>query len=110
MDQFEAFLDVGVFAAAKDDRKDDLIFLSEKIAGFIDFKIEIVLTNLRSQADLFVLALVSVTFVLPFLLLILVLSIVHDLADWWILRGSYLHQVQVGIAGLCQCILGGDNS
>lgn len=88
--KLEAFVDVGVLAATEDDRADHFVAVFQKLTGTIHFGHEVVLTDLGAEADFFVLAVVCMPFVEPFLLLIFELSKVHNSADRGIFAGGDL--------------------
>ena len=109
-DQFETLLDVGVLATPKHDRKNDLVLLLQELAGPIDLEFQVMRADLRTQADLLILAMMRLGLVLPLLLLVLELPIVHDPADRWILERSDFHQIEVGIPRFGQGIRGADHT
>ena len=98
LDQLEAFLDMGVFSATKDDRKDHLVLLRQEQTRAVELEIEIMIADFRAQTDFLVLAQVAVPLVMPLLLLVLELTIVHDTADWRLFLGSNLYQIQFRLA------------
>ena len=110
VDDFVAFVDVGVFAAAEDHRKDDLVLVFEKLLGPVDLGHQIVFADLGAQPELFVFAVMSVAFVLPLFLLVFELAEVHDAADGRLLGRSNFDQIHAGGTGLLQCFVGTDDS
>jgi hypothetical protein len=90
-----AFLHVGQFAAAKDHRHGHFVLVFEKLASVIDFKVDVVLPDLRSDANFLGPAMMYMGFVLvlALFLLVLVLAEIHDPADGRPLIGAYLDQV-----------------
>ena len=110
LDEFEAFVDVGVFAAAEDDREDDLVFFRQELLGPIDLGHEVVVANLGAQPELLVLAVMRVAFVLPLLLLVLELAVVHDPANGRFFLGRNFDKVQAGFAGTRERLDGFQNA
>lgn len=108
-DQFEAFVHVGVFAATKDDREDDLVLLAKELFGAIHLGHEVGVADLRAEANLFVLAVVRMTFMLSLLLLVLELAVIHDPANWRLLGRRDFHQVESNVAGAIECFFGWDD-
>ena len=82
LNQFKPLFNVGVLATTKDDREDDFVFLIQKVLCLVDFRHEIVLTNLWAEPQFLVLALMGMALVLPFFLLVFELTVVHDPANW----------------------------
>jgi hypothetical protein len=69
-----------------------------------------VVADLGTETDFFVLALVAVTFVLPFLLLVLELAKVHDATDGRLFGRGDLDQIESGGTGLLERFVGADDS
>ncbi len=109
LDEFESFIHVGVFAAAEDDREDNLVFLAKELLGAIHLGHEVGVADLGAEANLFVLAVVRVTFMLPLLLLVLELAVIHDSANWRLLGWRDFDQVEPDSAGAIECFFGGDD-
>ena len=102
LDEFVAFVDVGVFAAAEDDGEDHLVLLGQKLLRAVDLRHEVVVADFRAEAEFFVLAVVRVAFVLPLLLLVLEFAVIHDPANGRLfLRGNF-HEVHAGLASMPQ--------
>ena len=99
LDQLVAFVGVGVFAAAEDDGEDDFVFLGQELFGAVDLGHQVVVADFRADAELFVLAVVRVAFVLPLLLLVLEFAVVHDAANGRLLLGRDFHEVEAKFAG-----------
>src|SRR5262249_16104704 len=78
VDEFVAFVDVRVLAAAEDDREDHLVLVRQELFRPVDLGHQVVVADFRAEPQLFVFAVMSVTFVLPLLLLVLELAEVHD--------------------------------
>ena len=102
LDELEAFIDVGVLAAAEDDGEDHLVLLGQKLLRAVDLRHEVVVADFWAEAEFFVLAVVRVTFVLPLLLLVLEFAVIHDPANGRLfLRGNF-HEVHAGLASMPQ--------
>jgi hypothetical protein len=102
LDQLEALIDVGILAAAENDREDHLVFGLQEFLGAIDLGHQVVLADFGAQTELFVLAVMRVPFVLPFFLLVLELAKVHDAANGRLLLRCDLDQVEAGVARALQ--------
>ena len=94
LDQLVAFFGVGVFAAAEDDGEDDFVFLGQELFRTVDLGHQVVVANLRADAEFFVLAMVRVPFVLPLLLLVLEFAVIHDSANGRLFLGRDFHKVE----------------
>jgi len=99
LDEFVAFVDVGVFAAAEDDAEDHLVLLGQEFFGAVDLGHQVVVADLRAHAEFFVLAVVRVAFVLPLLLLVLEFAVIHDAANGRLLLGRDFNEVEADFAG-----------
>ena len=110
LDQLVAFVDVGVFAAAEDHAKDHLVFLSEEFLRAIDLRHEVVVADLGAHAELFVLAVVRMAFVLPLLLLVFEFAVVHDPANGRLFLRCNFDEVEADFAGTCKGIRGFDDA
>jgi hypothetical protein len=110
LDQFEPFVDVGIFSTTEDDREHDLVFLFQELFGPVDLSQQVVIADFRSQAELLVLAVMGVALVLPLLLLVLELAKVHDAANGWLLLRRDFHKIEPGFASPLQCLTGFDNA
>ena len=99
LDQLVAFFGVGVFAAAEDDGEYDFVFLGQELLGAIDLGHQVVVADFRANAELFVLAVVRVAFVLPLLLLVLEFAEIHDSANRRLLLRGDFHKVEAKIFG-----------
>ncbi len=110
LDQFVAFFGVGVFAAAEDDGEDYLVLLGQELFGAVDLGHQVVVANLGADAELFVLAVVRVAFVLPLLLLVLEFAEVHDAANGRLLLGRDFHKVEAEVFGALQGFGGFENA
>ncbi len=110
LDQLVAFVDVGVFAAAEDDGEDHLVLLGQELLGAVDLGHQVVVADLGAEAQLFVLAVVRVAFVLPLLLLVLEFAVIHDPANGRLLLRRDFHEVQADFAGTLQGLDGFDDA
>jgi hypothetical protein len=106
LNEFVTFVDVGVFAAAEDDAEDHLVFLGQELFGPVDLGHEVVVADLWADAELFVLAVVRVTFMLPLLLLVLEFAVVHDAANGRLFLGRNFHQVEADFFSTLQSVDG----
>jgi hypothetical protein len=103
LDQLVAFVDVGVFAASENDRKDDLILLFQEFLRPVDLGHEIVIANFRAQAEFLVLTVVRMALMLPLLLLVLEFAVIHDTANGRLFLRRHFHKVESYIAGSLKC-------
>ena len=110
LDQLVAFFGVGVFAAAEDDGEDDFIFLGQELFGAVDLGHQVVVADFGADAQLFVLAVVRVAFVLPLLLLVLEFAEIHDPADGRLLLRGDFHKVEAKVFGTLQGFGGFENA
>ena len=110
MDELEAFVDVRVFAAAENDGEDHFVFAGQELFRSIDLGHQVVVADFWAEAELFVLAVVGVAFVLPLLLLVLEFAEIHDAANGRLLLRGDLDEVHAGFAGLLQSFNGFDNA
>ncbi len=110
LDQLEAFIDVGVFAATEDDADDDLVFLGQELFGAVDLGHEVVVADLRAHPELFVLAVVRVAFVLPLFLLVLEFAVIHDAANGRLLLRRHLDEVKAHFASAGERVYGFENA
>ena len=99
LDQLVAFFGVGVFAAAEDDGEDDFVLLGQELFGTIDLGHQVVVADFRANAELFVLAVVRVAFVLPLLLLVLEFAVIHDSANGRLLLGRDFYKIEAEVFG-----------
>jgi hypothetical protein len=110
IDDFVPFVDVGILAAAENDREYDLVFIPKKLLGPIDLGHQVVVADFGAQPQLFIFAVVRMAFVLPLFLLVFELTEVHDPADGRLLGRGDLDQIEPGGTGLLQCLVGADDS
>ena len=99
LDQLVAFFGVGVFAAAEDDGEDDFVFLGQKLFRAVDLGHQVVVTDLGTDAEFFVLAVMRVAFVLPLLLLVLEFAEIHDSANGRLLLRRDFDKVEAKVFG-----------
>jgi hypothetical protein len=99
LDQLVAFLGVGVFAAAEDDGEDDFVLLGQELFSAVDLGHQVVVADFGADAELFVLAVVRVAFVLPLLLLVFELAVIHDSANGRLLLGRDFYKIKAKIFG-----------
>ena len=99
LNQLVAFLGVGVFAAAEDDGEDHFILLGQELFGAVDLGHQVVVADFRADAELFVLAVVRVAFVLPLLLLVLEFAVIHDAANGRLLLGRDFYKIEAEVFG-----------
>ena len=86
--------------------KIDLVFLGQELFGAVDLGHEVVIADLRAHAELFVLAVVRVAFVLPLFLLVLEFAVIHDAANGRLLLRRNFDEVQADFASACEGIDG----
>ena len=110
LDELEAFIDVGVFAATEDNAEDHLIFAGQEFLGAVNLGHQVVVTDFRAEAQFFVLAVVDVAFVLPLLLLVFEFAEIHDPANRRLFLRGDLDQVHADFAGLLQGFDGFDDA
>jgi hypothetical protein len=110
LDEFEAFVDVGVFTAAEDNGEDHLIFLGQELFGAVDLGHQVVVADFRAHPELFVLAVVRVAFVLPLLLLVLEFAIIHDAANGRLLLRRDFNKVEADFASTRKGVDGFENT
>ena len=85
-----------------------LVVVLEELAGLVDLRLDVVLAGLGPDADLLELLLVRLL-VRLLGLGVLELAVVHDLAHRRPLGGGDLDQVQPGLAGHLQRLVGRDD-
>jgi len=87
---------VGDFPAAEEDGNLDLVSFVEKTLHMAKLELEIMLLRAGSYLNFLHMddGLMFSGLLDPFVLLVLVLSIIHDPADWRLRIGGYLHEVQ----------------
>lgn len=110
LDEFEAFVDVGVFAAAEDDAEDHLILVGQELFRAVDLGHEVVVADLGADAEFFVLAVVRVAFVLPLLLLVLEFAVIHDPANGRLFLGRDFDEVEADFLGALEGVDGFENA
>ncbi len=104
-----SFFDVGHLAATKEHRDLDFVFVLEEAHGFLHFEVDIVLACLGPQSNLLRFCVVG-TVALFLLLVVFVLAVVHDSANWRPLIGGHFHQIESRFAGQFQGVFCSDNS
>lgn len=102
IDELESLVDVGILAASEDYRADYLVAILQKLAGMVFLGYEVMLTNLRAQANFLVLPVMHVPFVLTLLLLVLEFAEIHDSADRGLFHRGDFHEIQSRLAGFVQ--------
>jgi hypothetical protein len=102
LDEFVAFVGMRVFAAAEDDGEDNFILLGQELFGAVDLGHQVVVANLGTNAELFVLAVMRVAFMLPLLLLVLEFAEVHDAANRRLLLRRDFYEVEAEVFGTLQ--------
>ena len=92
------------FAAAEADGDFDPVAIGQETLGVADLNVEIIDVDSGGHTHFFDLhdPLVFLCLLIPLGLLETVLAVVHELADGGDGVGGNFHQVQVGVAGLCQ--------
>jgi hypothetical protein len=92
---------MGNFPAAKEDGNFDPVSFAEKALDMAKLKLEIMFLRAGSYLDLFHMddGLMFPGLLDPFVLLVLVLPVIHDPANWRLRIGSHLHQVQSSFLG-----------
>ena len=94
-----ALVDVGQLAAPEEDVDQDLILVLQELAGPLDLDLDVVVAGLGPHADFLDLDLVGLLLAGAFLLLVLELAVVHDLADRRPFVGRDLDEVETKLAG-----------
>jgi hypothetical protein len=110
LDELEAFIDVGVLAAAEDDGKDYFVLVGQELLGAVDLGHQVMIADFRAQPQFFVLAVMRVAFVLPLLLLVLEFAVIHDPANRRLFLRGNLHEVQADFTGSLQSFDGFDDA
>ena len=100
------------FSAPKAQGDFHLIALFEKPQQIAQLHLVIVFIRAGSEFDLFDLNdfLLQPCIVGPFLLLVLKLAVVHELADWRLGLGCYLDQIDFGLIGHADCFWDSDDA
>jgi hypothetical protein len=112
IEQRSAQIRVGHLAAAEEDGQLDLVAGVEELRGLPTFGFEVMIIDLRPDADLFQLdnVLVSARLALFAALLVSKLPVVHEPADGWHRVGSHLDEIEPPLARHLQRIECGDNA
>jgi hypothetical protein len=112
IEQRFAQIRVGHLAAAEEDGQLDLVSGVEELRGLPTFGLEVMIIDLRPDADLFQLdnVLVAARLALFAALLVSKLPVVHEPADGWHRVGSHLDEIEPPLARHLQRIECGDNA
>ena len=110
LDELKAFVDVGILAATEDHAEHHLVFLVQEFLGPIDLGREVGFADFGAEANFLILTVVRVAFMLPFFLLVLELTVVHDPADGRLFVRSDLDQIEPDVLSAVECLFGGDDT
>ena len=103
----DTLIRIGNFAPTKEDGDFGLILLPQKTLDMPDLDLQIVFIRLGTDLDFLHLndRLLFLGFLRTLALLILELSVVHDLANGRVCIGSHFHQIQLFLCGQLQSLL-----